>query len=83
MNKALYYAVYGNNQTATADAIQELASDVLVLPEGIKEALFMHYQLGKTAAEIAEATGNAQPLVERRLQSGIGLLQVFTGVHRQ
>jgi len=83
MNIALYHAVYGKNQAPTTDAIKELAADILVLPDGIKEALFMHYQLGKTAAEIAEATGNAQPLVERRLQSGIGLLQLFTGVHRQ
>ncbi len=83
MNKALYHAVYGNNETPTSDAIKELAADVLVLPDGIKEALFMHYQLGRSAAEIAAATGNTQPLVERRLQSGIGLLQVFTGVDRQ
>lgn len=83
MNKVLYHAVYGNNETPTADTIKELAADVMVLPEGIKEALFMHYQLGKSAAEIAETTGTAQPLVERRLQSGISLLQVFTGVYRQ
>jgi len=83
MNKVLYHAVYGNNQTPTADAIKELAEDVLILPDGIKEALIMYYQLGKSAAEIAAATGNAQPLVERRLQSGISLLQVFTGVYGQ
>ena len=83
MNKALYHAVYGRQEIPTASTLQDLAADVLILPDGIKEALFMHYQLGRSAAEIAEITNKPPQLIERWLRSGISLLQVFGGVYRQ
>jgi len=83
MNTALYKTVFGKDNTPDDEAIAALDNSMKALPESIEQALRLHYGAGKNSQEVADALHQPVNRITTWFKTGVAMLKVFNGVHRQ